>query len=142
MVRGELLALMAAFLWGLAPIFDKLAISDSNISPFIANVIRSIGALTTLTIIVLLFRDFNITAFDARRVVYLLISGSIAGGLAMIIYFMALRQIGASRTIPLTSVYPLFAVTFSALLLGESVSMRVLVGAILIVLGIVLVSEG
>lgn len=142
MIRGELLALMAAFLWGLAPIFDKLAISDSNISPFIANVIRSIGALTMLTIIVLLFRDFNISAFDARRVVYLLISGSIAGGLAMIIYFMALRQIGASRTIPLTSVYPLFAVMFSALLLGESVSMRVLAGAILIVLGIVLVSEG
>jgi uncharacterized membrane protein len=133
---------MAAFLWGIAPIFDKLAISDSNISPYLANVIRSIGALTTLTILVLLLRDFNVASFDAKRVVYLLISGSIAGGLAMIIYFMALKQIGASRTVPLTSIYPLFAVTFSALLLGENVSMRVVFGAILIVLGIVLVSEG
>ena len=142
MVRGELLALIAAFLWGIAPIFDKLAISDSNVSPYLANVVRSIGALITLTILVLLLRDFNTTAFDAKRVVYLLVSGSIAGGLAMIIYFMALKQIGVSRTVPLTSIYPLFAVAFSLLLLGESVSVRVVLGAIFIVIGIVLVSVG
>ncbi len=142
MIRGELLALMAAFLWGLAPLFDKLAISDSNISPFLANTIRSVGAFTTLVIIVLLFRDFDFTAFDAKRIAYLLISGSIAGGFAMVIYYMALKQIGVSRTVPLTSVYPLFAVTFSVLLLGESISLRVIVGTIFIILGIIFVSEG
>jgi uncharacterized membrane protein len=141
-MKGELLALMAAALWGIAPIFDKLAISGSGVSPFLANVIRSIGAFTILTIIVLFLRDFDLAAFNVKRIACLLIAGSIAGGIAMVIFYLALRQIGASKTVPLSSIYPLFTVTFSALFLGESVSPKIIVGTILIIAGVVLVSEG
>jgi uncharacterized membrane protein len=45
----------------------------------------------------------------------------------------------ASRVVPITSIYPLFTVIFSALLLGENISPKVVVGAVLIVIGLSLV---
>ena len=69
-------------------------------------------------------------------------AGIIASGLAMIIYFKALKLTQASRVVPITSIYPLFTVILSALILGEKVSLRIAIGAILIVIGVMLVSEG
>jgi transporter family protein len=139
-MKGEMLALMAAFLWGIAPIFDKLAITNSISLP-LANFIRSFGAFLTLAFLVLFLREFSFAAFNVKRIVFLLIAGSIAGGIAMIIFYMALRQIGAGRTVPLSSIYPLFTILFSALFLEESISLKVVVGTVLIVAGVVLVSD-
>ncbi|AEA47237.1 EamA family transporter [Archaeoglobus veneficus] len=142
-MKGELLAILAALLWGIAPILDKLAIADAEISPVVANIIRSLGALTVLALIAVFLQDFSFSEFTPKRIAYLLTAGSIAGGIAMIIFYLALKQIGASKTVPLTSIYPLFAVIFSVVLLGEQVDVvRVAVGTVLIVSGIIFVMTG
>lgn len=138
---GEVLAFVAAILWGFVPILDKTALIG-NVSPYLANLIRSLGALIFLTIVVLVLRDFDLEVFDAKRVSLLMTAGAIAGGLAMVIYYMALKSIGASKAVPITSIYPLFTVIFSAIILRESFDLvRVLLGTALIVIGIVLVSR-
>ena len=138
---GEVLAFIAAVLWGFVPILDKTALIG-NVSPYLANLIRSLGALIFLTIVVLVLRDFDLEVFDAKRVSLLMTAGAIAGGLAMVIYYMALKSIGASKAVPITSIYPLFTVIFSAIILRESFDfVRVLLGTALIVIGIVLVSR-
>lgn len=138
---GEVLAFIAAVLWGFVPILDKTALIG-NVSPYLANLIRSLGALIFLSIVVLVLRDFDLEVFDAKRVSLLMTAGAIAGGLAMVIYYMALKSIGASKAVPITSIYPLFTVIFSAIILRESFDLvRVLLGTALIVIGIVLVSR-
>ncbi len=138
---GEVLAFVAAILWGFVPILDKTALIG-NVSPYLANLIRSLGALIFLSIVVLVLRDFDLEVFDAKRVSLLMTAGAIAGGLAMVIYYMALKSIGASKAVPITSIYPLFTVIFSAIILRESFDLvRVLLGTALIVIGIVLVSR-
>ncbi len=138
---GEVLAFIAAVLWGFVPILDKTALIG-NVSPYLANLIRSLGALIFLSIVVLVLRDFDLEVFDAKRVSLLMTAGAIAGGLAMVIYYMALKSIGASKAVPITSIYPLFTVIFSAIILRESFDfVRVLLGTALIVIGIVLVSR-
>lgn len=138
---GEVLAFIAAVLWGFVPILDKTALIG-NVSPYLANLIRSLGALIFLSIVVLALRDFDLEVFDAKRVSLLLSAGAIAGGLAMVIYYMALKSIGASKAVPITSIYPLFTVIFSAIILRESFDLlRVLLGTALIVVGIILVSR-
>ncbi len=141
-MKGELLAIVAAILWGIAPLFDKMAIVNSNVSPVLANLIRSVGAFSILILIALIMKDFNLSAFTPQRITFLLTAGSIAGGVAMIIFYLALRQIGASKTVPLSSIYPLFTVILSAIFLGEAVTPKVLIGAALIVAGVVLVMTG
>jgi transporter family protein len=139
-MKGELLALLAALLWGIAPIFDKI-VASSNVSPFLANLVRATGGIIFLLIAVLSLRQFDFSTFTTKNVAYLLIAGALAGGLAMVLYYTALKHTQASRVIPLTSIYPLFTVFFSAMMLGEKISPKVVVGTILIVLGVVLVSS-
>ena len=141
-MKGEMLAILAALLWGIAPLFDKL-VATTAVSPVLANLVRSTGALTILAVVALLLRDFNLSELTPVRVTYLLIAGSIAGGIAMVIFYLALKQIGASKTVPLSSIYPLFTVIFSVVLLGEQVDVvRVAIGTILIVAGIIFVMTG
>ena len=140
-MMGEFLAFVAAILWGFVPILDKTALTG-NVSPYLANLIRSTGALVFLSLTVLILRDFSLEVFDAKRVSILMLAGAIAGGLAMVIYYMALKSIGASKAVPITSVYPLFTVIFSAIILRESFDVpRVLLGTALIVAGVILVSR-
>ncbi len=138
-MKGEILALIAALLWGIAPLMDKYVVS-TGVSPILANFIRVAGAFVFLAIATLVAKDFTYAKLTFKNVVYLLIAGVIASGIAMVIYFQALKVSQASRVVPITSVYPLFTVIFSALILGENVSPKVVVGAVLIVVGLSLVS--
>ena len=133
------MALIAALLWGIAPIFDKLVVS-SGASPYTANLVRALGAIAFLALAVVVGGSFEVPSL--RNVILLLIAGALGGGLAMILYFMALRFATASRIVPLTSIYPLFTVLFSAILLGEKLSPKVVIGTVLIVLGVAFVCEG
>ncbi len=139
-MRGELLAIVAALLWGVAPILDKIALSN-GVSIYTATVIRLIGAVVAITAVSVLMDQMDFTGFDLRRIVILLIAGVIAGAIAMVFYYSALRILGASRTVPLTAIYPMFTALFSVLFLGESVSLKLIIGTVMIVVGIVLVSE-
>jgi len=139
-MRGELLALLAALLWGIAPILDKIALSN-GVSIYTATIIRLIGAIVAIVAVSLMLNQMDLTGFDMKRICLLLIAGVIAGAIAMVFYYTALRILGASRTVPLTAIYPMFTALFSVLFLGEHVSLRLVVGTVLIVVGIILVSE-
>jgi len=139
-MKGEILALIAAVLWGIAPIFDKMVMS-SGVSPYLANVVRAVGALAFLAASALIFKQYDLMELGIRNTVLLLVAGLIGGGVAMVLYFLALKFTQASKVVPLTSVYPLFTVIFSAVILGERVSFKVLLGTLLIVVGVILVCE-
>ncbi len=140
-MKGEFLALISALLWGIAPLMDKYVVS-TGVSPILANLVRVAGALVFLAVVTVVIRDFSSAKLTFKSVVLLLIAGIIASGIAMVVYFQALRLSQASKVVPITSIYPLFTVIFSALILGENVSPKVVVGAILIVVGLSLVSGG
>ncbi len=139
-MKGEIFAIAAAVLWGLVPVIDKVALA-SGISIYTANFIRSVGAVVTILIISLLVRQLDFSILNAKIAAYLIISGAIAGAFAVVLYFSALKSIGASRTVPITAAYPMFTALFSFLLLSEEINLRVLAGIVMIVIGIILVSE-
>lgn len=138
-MKGEILALIAALLWGIAPLMDKYVVS-TGVSPILANFIRVAGALIFLAIATVVAKDLSSAKLTFKNVAYLLIAGIIASGVAMVIYFQALKLSQASKIVPITSIYPLFTVIFSALILGENISPKVVLGALLIVVGLALVS--
>ncbi|TDA25838.1 MAG: hypothetical protein DSO01_06800 [Archaeoglobi archaeon] len=136
-MKGEMLALISAFLWGIAPILDKYALQEVPIYPAI--VIRAFGGFLAILAIsfVLGQTEFKLSA----GILLLLISGAISGAFGMIFYFEALKSIGASRAVPITAIYPMFTAVLSFLLLSEAISARVLLGIAMIILGTILVSE-
>ncbi|MCS7143923.1 MAG: EamA family transporter [Archaeoglobaceae archaeon] len=136
---GEIFAVLSAVLWGIAPILDRYALS-TGVSVYTALAVRAFGALFAMPFIVILLRDTNLTIrIDALA--SLLIAGAIGGAIAMIFYYRALETIGASRTVPITAIYPMFTALFSLILLSESITAKTLLGIVFIVIGVILVSE-
>jgi DME family drug/metabolite transporter len=54
---------------------------------------------------------------------------------------VSLKSIGVSRAVPITCTYPLFTIVWAILLIGEPVTLSVVLGALVIVLGIWLLSR-
>jgi len=135
--HGLLFALFAAFLWGLAPVFEKLGLI--RISPLVGLTIRNI-AITIIVLIIALFTNVGkeIVHADFKSVLFVVIGGIIAGLLGMWSYFEALKHWEASRVVPIAGAYPLFAFILSMVFLGENLTLQKGIGVILIVSGVVL----
>jgi transporter family protein len=134
---GLLYALLAAILWGIAPVFEKLGLI--HISPLAGLAIRTVSA-TIILILIMLFTNVHteIIRADARTIGFLVMSGIVAGLLGMWSYFNAMKYCEASRVVPIVGAYPLFAFLFSLFLLGEQLTLQKGIGVILIVSGVVL----
>ena len=61
-------------------------------------------------------------------------------GLAYVLYFRLIAQVGASHAMSVTFLIPAFAALWGALFLHETVTMRMLVGCAVILLGTSLVT--
>ena len=134
---GLVYALMAALLWGSAPVLEKLGLV--KISPLAGLAIRTI-TITIILVVIALFTDMakEIVRVDSRSLFFLVVSGIIAGLLGMLAYFKALKCWEASRVVPIVGSYPLFAFLFALLFLGETLTLQKALGVILVVSGVFL----
>lgn len=74
------------------------------------------------------------------RVASILLLGCVGTGLAFVLYYQLVNEIGATRTSLVTYLVPVVAVVVGALVLDETLSLRQVLGAVLIVGGIRLVN--
>jgi drug/metabolite transporter (DMT)-like permease len=65
----------------------------------------------------------------------------LASGVAFVLYFRLIADVGAARALTVTYLIPVFGVLWGVLFLGETVSPSMLAGGALIVLGTVLVLQ-
>jgi transporter family protein len=134
---GLAYALLAALLWGSAPVLEKLGLV--KISPLAGLAIRTI-TITVILVVIALFTDMakEIVRVDSRSLFFLVVSGIIAGLLGMLAYFKALKCWEASRVVPIVGAYPLFAFLFALLFLGEKLTLQKALGVLLVVSGVFL----
>ncbi len=135
--HGLVYALLAALLWGSAPVLEKLGLV--KISPLAGLAIRTI-TITIILVAIALFTDMakEIVRVDSRSLFFLVVSGIIAGLLGMLAYFKALKCWEASRVVPIVGAYPLFAFLFALLFLGEKLTLQKALGVLLVVGGVFL----
>jgi len=137
---GELAALAAALCWTVSAALYKVALSDAK--PVSANISRCIS--TTVFFIACLGLTGRLQYIAALGLDSLLLAG-ISGVVGLCVgdtlYMLSLKLIGVSRAVPVTCTYPLFTMLFAALLFSEQITLFVLLGAVLIVVGIWLISQ-
>lgn len=63
----------------------------------------------------------------------------LASGVAFVLYFRLIAEVGAARALTVTYLIPVFGVLWSVLFLGETVSAAMLAGGVLVLLGTVFV---
>lgn len=138
---GELAALGAAICWTISAILYKEALL--NTKPISANIVRC--ACTGMVLIVCLAVIGKIgllTNLPVYAVVLASASGIIGLGFGDTLYMVSLKLAGVTRAVPISCTYPLFSILLAILLQREVVTVPVVLGAVAIVLGIWLLSQG
>jgi drug/metabolite transporter, DME family len=131
------LALFSAALFGAMTVALRPALARGG-DPFV-------GALATVlpALCVALAAAAIRGEWDVAGVWPFLLAGLIAPGTSQILFTLAVREAGPSRASATVGMAPLFSVTFAVVLLGEPLVAGIVVGALLIVVGgLVLATEG
>jgi bacterial/archaeal transporter family protein len=126
-------ALLSAVFAALVAIFGKIGIT--GVDPTLATTVRAIIMATFLAIITLLSGKWQtVSTINGKLFFFIALSG-IAGALSWLFYFVALKYGPASGVAALDRLSVVFVVIFAALFLAEALTLKVIIGAILITIG-------
>ena len=133
-----LASLGATFCYGVASVYAKSARSAQGVEPF-ANAHGSLWAATLLVAPALPF--FPPAAPAGPGVLAAMLAlGVLSSGVAYLLYFRLLDDIGPMRTLTVTFLIPVFGVLFGHVFLGEPVGWHTLAGAAVVLAGTALVT--
>jgi len=137
---GEFAALGAALSWVVSAVLYKQALMDAK--PISANIVRLVSTSILLVVFVAIVGKLAVLlSLPFEAVVLACASGVVGLGLGDTCYMISLKLIGVSRAVPLTCIYPLFNILWAISLKGEPFNPSIIFGALVIVLGIWLVSK-
>ncbi len=129
-------ALFSALFASLTAVFAKLGIAGVNSN--LATAIRTIIILLVAWGIVLAKGEAKgLTTLTQKNILYLVISG-IATGLSWIFYFKALQIGKISQVAPVDKLSVALTVILSVLFLGEVLTWKAAIGAVLIIAGTII----
>ena len=129
-------ALLSALFASLVPIFGKLGLRD--VDSTVATTVRAFIMFLFLFLI-FLWQGKTISGFDSRALAFITLSG-LAGALSWLFYFMAVKNGRVQAVVAIDKTSVALAILLSWLVLRESMDWKTALGAVLIVLGALLVS--
>ena len=132
-------ALLAAVCAALVAIFGKLGLE--RIDPTLAATVRALimAGVLILAVIGLKGSDLaSVSQFTNREWLFIVLAG-VAGALSWLFYFIALAHGPAGSVAALDRLSVVFVVLLAAVILGETLTIPALIGALLIVCGAALI---
>ena len=136
---GELVALGAAFSWAFAVTLVRIAPPSIPVSQM--NAIRLlVPAVTTPMLMFAFGMQGELMELRWQNFAALAVSVITGVGAGDMLLFRAIRTVGLVRSYTIGGTFPLFALLFAALLLGEEIGGFAIAGTLLIVTGGALVS--
>ena len=142
MLAGSALALLAAVLYGISTVVAKKAMDDNDISPLVFTPLSLLFG--TVLVFILAGRDVGPSLRVSRRYFGFLIGAGIASGMAVTLLILAVSRAPVAVVTPIAALNPIVALLLAHLFLQrlERVTIRVVAGTTLAVVGVVLVILG
>ncbi len=135
---GTALVLTAALLWAFASVWLRAA--ADGVQPAVAQAIRlPVAAVVTAGLARGAGHALWSPRYGWRGLMALLLTGVVGTGAGSMLFVLAVQRAGAAKTAVLSSTAPLFALPLAALLLGERLTGRVVLGTVLSIAGVWLV---
>ncbi|MBN2328874.1 MAG: DMT family transporter [Candidatus Omnitrophica bacterium] len=132
---GDLLVTASVFLWCLYTINSKRILQNSE--PLIAHFFITIFSCFTLGLVSFLRGSWPaVMEMSLSAWIGTLYLGGVCSGFAHWLYFQALKRLPASLVSLTLTLLPVFGVTFSILLLGETLSINQAIGGLAIAAGV------
>jgi drug/metabolite transporter (DMT)-like permease len=128
---GILLCLAGAFSYGLAALFARRRLSDSP--PLATATFQLLASSMMMTVIVAVFeRPWRLPMPGATTWLAMIGLAALSTALAYIVFFQILRRSGSTNVMLVTLLIPVTAILLGHLVLGESLSLRQMIGALVI----------
>ena len=138
-----LYAFLSAITAALVAIFAKMGLK--GIDPTLATTIRSLimaGFLVLTSLFLKKFQAHQIAAsfnsFSSKDWLLIILAG-VSGALSWLFYFFALKYGLASKVVAIDRLSIVFVVVLAALFLGEALGWKTVLGAVLMVVGAILI---
>ena len=129
-----LAAMLAALCYGISANYTKKHLS--TIKPLALAAGSQIAATAMLLPLSLFFMPQTLPS--AKAIWSVLLIGIICTGVAYILFFRLIAQLGPAKAISVTYLIPAFGILWGALFLGETISSIMLIGSGVILLGVAL----
>jgi len=131
------LSLMAAMAYSLSVVLVRKNLADSSVINA-ALVISSTGNFILWPLAIL---SVNLTKANLEAVLLFAIAGLLAPGISRLLYYKGMEFLGVSTNASVLSTYPLYALIFAVLFLGEVVFPLDLIGIACIIVGVMLLEK-
>jgi transporter family protein len=129
----QLYAILSALFAALTAIFAKVGVA--NVNSNLATAIRTLVILfITWGIVFATVPLREVKDISKNTLLFLVLSG-LATGMSWLFYFKALQVGDASKVAPVDKLSVVFTIILAFLFLGEPVSMKVIIGGLLILAG-------
>jgi len=133
-----LFLLLGAFLWAVSTVYYKKFLS--HVEPIIVNVFQMSFGAGLLGLITMFSEELGFPA-SADYLMMILYASIAASAIAFTLWIHLLREEEATVLSSSSLIVPMVALFFGWLLLGETVELRSLIGAVLVISGVYLVNR-
>jgi drug/metabolite transporter (DMT)-like permease len=140
LLSGELIALTSALLWAVASVLLTVGAKRVHVLPL--NLVRCTVSTAFFWALLPFYGGLEaLAAIPASAWPWLVVSVLALLVVGDTLYFRSMDLAGVSWAMPVASINPLWAVLLAALFVGEPLTWTLLLGALLVVVGIILVSR-
>jgi drug/metabolite transporter (DMT)-like permease len=127
---GVLLCLAGAFSYGLSALYARRKLSDSP--PLATATFQMLASSLMMTLIAAFERPWQLPMPGAVTWLTLLGLAALSTALAYIVFFQVLRRSGSTNVMLVTLLIPVTAILLGYLVLGETIALREIIGALVI----------
>ncbi len=131
-------AILAALIWGVAPIVEKMGLAE--ISPLPGVFLRSMSVFAG-GLVIAVFSPGVIKAlagYSMKSMIFICLGGVSASIIGSIFFYHALKYGEVSRVVPIGASFPLVSVILGVVFLNEGVTVSKVVGILFVMGGIYL----
>lgn len=140
---GFIASLVCVLGWALESVICAYGMKDDEVSPTQALQIRQLVSAVCYGIIIVPFIGgidlVNIALYSS--IINVIAITALIGTLSYIFYYTAIDKVGPVKATGLNVTYSIWAILFDVILLGSPITLRLIICAILIIIGSVLVSK-
>lgn len=142
-IIGFSLALICVLGWSLESVICAYGMKDDEVNPAQALQIRQlISAVTYGLIIVPIIGGLELTKITVTsQVIVLIVFTALIGTMSYMFYYTAIDKIGPIKATGLNITYSIWAIVFDILILGNPITLKLVICSILIIIGSVMVSK-
>lgn len=134
---AEIIAIIGAVLFAVGHILVKKALSHSN--PFTGTLITILSSTIMLWSIAIVLLPLHL--FLSRYIFIFAIAGIFAPICGRFLVYTGISRLGISRSTPISNASPLFSSFLAIILMGEKMTLSILLGTLLVISGAILLSH-